>query len=251
MKQFSKKQISLSLLVFLALFSVGTLTYAFFSNDVSLLVKEYPHNISPDPLVSKFEIKPQKPKDWLRLQDISSNLKWAIVLSEDWGFYQHEGVDFNQLQIAINEGLEDKKLRGASTITQQMVKNVYLSQSRSYLRKIHEMILTYQVEKVLHKQRILEIYLNCIEFGPGVYGIKKASSYYFKKPASSLTPRESAFIAMLLPSPKKYSISFRKKSLTRFARTRVKAILRKMRMAKIISADQFNSEVEQKFSWEY
>lgn len=247
MKQFSKTQIALTILVSLILIVPGFLTYAYFSQDVTLLNQEYPHNISQDPLVSKFEIKNSRPKDWVRLPDISSSLKWAIILSEDWSFYEHQGVDFNQLQIAINEGLE----RGASTITQQMVKNVYLSQSRSYLRKVHEMILTYQVEKYLHKQRILEIYLNCIEFGPGVYGIKKASNYYFKKHPSSLTPRESAFIAMLLPSPKKYSVSFRKRSLTRFAQARVKAILRKMRMAKVISASQYEYELSQKFSWEY
>jgi monofunctional biosynthetic peptidoglycan transglycosylase len=145
---------------------------------------------------------------------------------------------------------EITRFRGASTITQQMVKNVFLSESRTIWRKAHEIILSQKVEKVLTKDRILETYLNCIEYGPGIYGIKKAALYYFKKVPSALTPREGAFLAMLLPSPKKYSVSFRKKRLSHFAQMRVKVILKKMRMGKAITREQYESEILQKFSWE-
>jgi monofunctional biosynthetic peptidoglycan transglycosylase len=142
------------------------------------------------------------------------------------------------------------RFRGASTISQQMVKNVYLSESRTPWRKIHEIILTHKVEEALSKDRILEVYLNSIEFGPAIYGIKEASYHYFKKHPSELSPREGAFIAMLLPSPKKYYVSFKKKSLTKFAQGRIKAILRKMKMAKIISEERMQTELVTPFSWE-
>jgi monofunctional glycosyltransferase len=132
-----------------------------------------------------------------------------------------------------------------------MVKNVYLSDSRTLWRKLHEIILAFKVEEVLSKERILEIYFNCIEYGPGIYGIKNASHHYFRKHPSALTPREAAFLAMLLPSPKRYYISFKKKQLTKFAQIRIKAILTKMRMGKIITPEQYQSELDKKFSWEH
>lgn len=93
-----------------------------------------------------------------------------------------------------------------------MVKNVFLSSERTISRKIHELILTHKVEQVLTKDKILEVYLNCIEFGPNIYGIREASYHYFKKHPSALNPREAAFLAMLLPSPKGYYISFKRKN---------------------------------------
>lgn len=224
--------------------------YMYFSHDVSTLLKEYPHlQIGPDQSVS-IEIKASKPKSWVSLKEISRFAKGAIVVSEDWAFYQHEGVDLEQMKVALEEMVDEKRFRGASTITQQMVKNVFLSDSRTIWRKIHEIILSQKVEKVLSKDRILEVYLNVIEYGPGIYGIKAASSYYFKKPPVSLTARESAFLAMLLPSPKRYHISYKKKHLTRFAQIRIKAILKKMRMAKIISPEMYEQEINSRFGWE-
>jgi monofunctional biosynthetic peptidoglycan transglycosylase len=181
---------------------------------------------------------------------MSKFARWSIILSEDWSFYDHQGVDVEQIKVALNEMVEDKKFRGASTITQQMVKNVFLSDERTLWRKIHEVILAYKVEKNLSKNKILEIYLNVIEFGPGIYGIKEAARHYFKKHPSEITPREGAFLAMLLPSPKRYYVSFRKKELTRFAKARVRAILEKMRMGKIITQDEYLAQSVSKLSWE-
>lgn len=223
--------------------------YMYFSHDVSKLNKEFPHVLIDADDVT-VEIKKDRPGTWTRLSQMSRYARWAIILSEDWAFYQHDGVDLEQMRVAFAEMLEGSRFRGASTITQQMVKNVYLSSSRSLWRKLHEIILAHKLEKVLSKERILEIYFNSIEYGPGIYGIRKAALHYFGKHPSTLTPREGAFLAMLLPSPKRYYISFKKKRLTKFARIRLKAILTKMRMAKIITPEQFQVELNSRFTWE-
>lgn len=223
--------------------------YMYFSHDVQKLAKDYPHpTISSDSI--SFEVKSGKPKNWVTLNQISSYAKWAIILSEDWAFYQHGGIDVEQIKVALNEMMEEKRFRGASTITQQMVKNVYLSEDRTLWRKLHEVILAQKVEKVLSKSRILEIYLNVIEFGPGIYGIKQASYHYFRKHPSALNPKESAFLAMLLPSPKRYYISYRKKKLTNFARERINAILTKLRMGKVISPEEYEAQKGSRLNWE-
>jgi len=230
--------------------SFAILAYMYLSHDVTLLKEQYPQiKRNKDDEIS-FSVDPGKPKNWVPLRSISPFAKWAIVLSEDWSFYQHEGVDLEQMKVAFSEMLKGSRFRGASTITQQMVKNVYLSDSRTLWRKLHELILAHKVEQELTKERILEIYFNCIEYGPGLYGIKQASHHYFGKSASELGPREGAFLAMLLPSPKRYYVSFRKKKLTKFARKRIDAILIKMRMGKVITRESQEEARQSKFSWE-
>jgi monofunctional biosynthetic peptidoglycan transglycosylase len=224
--------------------------YMYFSDDVAKLKDNYPHIIPVENSQPDFIIKPSKPNHWVQLKAISSYARWAIVLSEDWSFYQHEGIDVDQIKAAFNDMIEGERFRGASTITQQMVKNVYLTGERSIWRKIHEIILAQKVERVLSKDRILEIYLNSIEFGPNIYGIKNASYHYFRKHPSSLNPKESAFLAMLLPSPKRYYISYKNKTLTPFARQRINAILNKMKMGKVLSGDQYESQKLNRLSWE-
>lgn len=223
--------------------------YMYFSYDAESLIKKYPHIQESKNSVS-FKILPERPKEWVRLKEISKYARWAIVLSEDWGFYQHQGIDVEQIRAALNEMVDGSRFRGASTITQQMVKNVYLSEDRTLWRKVHEIILAQKVEMVLSKERILEIYLNCIEYGPGIYGISEAARHYFKKRASELTPVEGAYLAMLLPSPKRYYVSFKNRRLTKFARSRINAILAKMRMAKVISRPQYEILRIKKLSFE-
>lgn len=249
MKGLEKKSVLPILLIGMLLILLSPVAM-YFSHDVKLLIKQYPHlRVLEDQSVS-IEVKPGKPKSWVTLPQISSYGKWAIIFSEDWSFYQHEGVDLEQMKVALSEMLAVSRFRGASTITQQMVKNVYLSNYPTFWRKFHEIILAQKVETTLSKPRILEIYLNCIEYGPGIYGIKAAAQHYFKKSPAQLTPRESAFIAMMLPSPKKYYVSFKKKTLTKFARARVRAILRKMRMGKVITPGQYEAELKGRFAWE-
>lgn len=244
MKANTRKTLFFSLVLVISF----TPLYMYFSHDVAKLKDHYPDQLHKNKTIT-YPLSLKKPRHWLELSRISANLKGAIILSEDWSFYQHEGVDLNQMAEAFGE-IGTRKMRGASTITQQLVKNIFLSSERSLFRKVHEIILAQRVEKVLNKSRILEMYLNSIEYGPGIYGIKRAASHYFQKSAADLTPRESAFIAMLLPSPRRYYVSFKKKKLTPFAETRVVEILGKMRMGKIITAEQYQYEIKSRFAWE-
>lgn len=211
----------------------GLGAYFYFSNQVDHFTKRYP---VWDKTKNSYILNSQKPKSWISLNKISKSARWAIVISEDWAFYDHPGIDFNQLKIVINESIKAKKLvRGASTITQQVVKNSLLSNKRSLFRKLQEMILALMVERKVSKDQILERYLNLIELGRNVYGIKAASFSYYKKHPSLLNAKEGAFLAMLLPSPKKYSQSYRDKRLTKFATEQVSKILVKLRQAHIIT----------------
>lgn len=144
--------------------------------------------------------------DWKPLKIISSSLQKAVLISEDDAFFEHEGIDTDAIQESIEINLKKKKIvRGGSTITQQLVKNLYLSSSKNPLRKIKEMLLALVMEKLLTKQRILEIYLNVIEWGNHVYGAEAASRFYFKKTASDLSVEECAYLAVIIPNPILYS----------------------------------------------
>lgn len=251
MEKGQKRKLLKLALITIGLVIVFSPLYMYFSNDVSRLEDEYPQiALDETGLEARYSIGPERPKSWVPLNQISKYVKWSIIFSEDWSFYDHEGIDVEQMKTAINQMMEKKKFRGASTITQQMVKNVYLSNSRTVTRKIHEIILAQKVEKILSKNKILEIYFNVIEYGPGIFGIKEAAKHYFKKSPAELNPREGAFLAMMLPSPKRYYVSYKKKCLTKFARSRVRNILRKLRMGKVISPDQYNREISSRLSWE-
>jgi monofunctional biosynthetic peptidoglycan transglycosylase len=139
---------------------------------------------------------------WVPGERISPHLKRAVVAAEDMEFFSHSGFSTVEIRAAIRESLEEgRPLRGASTITQQLAKNLWLSPSRNPLRKLKELVLTWQLERELSKKRILELYLNVVEFGRGVYGAEAAARYYFDKSASSLTEREAAQLAASLPRP--------------------------------------------------
>jgi monofunctional biosynthetic peptidoglycan transglycosylase len=240
-----KKFLIIGLFLTLILFPV----FFYVLIDVDKLQDQYPH-LSLDKEEVSYIIQKNRPKYWVSLSSISKYASWAIIISEDWSFYQHDGIDVEQIKLAFNEMLDANRFRGASTITQQMIKNIYLLGYWTSVRKFLEIALAYKIEQNVPKKRILEIYLNSIEFGPGIYGIKAAASHYFKKHPSTLTAREGAFFAMLLPSPKRYYISFKKKKLTGFAQERVKWTLKKMRMAKVITPSQFESELNSRFFWE-
>lgn len=132
---------------------------------------------------------------------ISDELKHAVVVAEDINFFSHNGFDTEELRVAAREAIEGKRVRGASTITQQLAKNLWLSPSRSPVRKLEEAVLTWQLERNLDKRRILEVYLNVVEFGRGVYGAEAAARHYFMVPASELSARQSAELAASLPRP--------------------------------------------------
>lgn len=193
----------------------------------------------------------EKPATWIPLNKISKRIQQAIVSSEDGKFYDHPGYDLEQLRDAIYDSFVlKKKMRGASTITQQLVKNLYLNQDRTFGRKIREFVLALIIERYADKQKILEMYLNVIEYGKGLYGIDAAAKYYFNKSPSNLNAREAAFLAMLLPSPKKYSKSFKNKKLTRFANRSLASILLKMRNNGYIGQEEYETHLYSRFAWE-
>jgi monofunctional biosynthetic peptidoglycan transglycosylase len=140
---------------------------------------------------------------WVGYGNVSPHLKRAVLVSEDLGFYDHEGFAAEELEIALREAWEEKELpRGASTITQQVAKNLWLSPSLNPWRKVKEALLTRELEAKLDKRRILEIYLNVVEFGPGVYGAEAAARHYFGKSAAALGEREAAQLAAGLSRPR-------------------------------------------------
>ena len=138
---------------------------------------------------------------FIPLNQISPDFQHAVVAAEDERFYQHHGFDWNQIQIAAEGDLKGGRTRGASTITQQLVKNLFFGTGRSFLRKGAEFTLVPVAELVLGKRRILELYLNVIEWGPGIYGAEAASRYYYRTNARNLGREQSARLAAILPAP--------------------------------------------------
>lgn len=166
--------------------------------------------------------EPRKFMIWMPMEQISPNLQRAVLAGEDARFFEHNGFDWDAIQKAwdeaVREGEKEAKAegeydpeswipsmpsfkRGASTVTQQLAKNLYLSEDRNFLRKGREAVYTYFLERNLSKRRILEVYLNVIEWGDGIYGAEAASRNYFRKSASNLTREEAAFLAAMIPSP--------------------------------------------------
>ena len=144
---------------------------------------------------------------WVSLSRISPYLIKAVLIAEDDKFWSHEGFDYEALQKAIEKDIKAKKFKlGGSTISQQLAKNLYLSPSKNPIRKIKEAIITWRMERVLSKKRILELYLNIAEWGEGgIFGIETASWHYYGKPASDLNPEEAARLAAVLPNPRKFN----------------------------------------------
>ncbi len=139
---------------------------------------------------------------------VPEHLIWAVVVSEDAGFFVHPGVDFQELDAAVKDNIKKHKLRGGSTIPQQLAKNLFLSREKTLLRKFREVLLAIELDAALSKERILEIYFNIIEWAPGVFGISHAAEYYFGKQPYELTPLESAYLASVIPGPSKYHYQF-------------------------------------------
>jgi monofunctional glycosyltransferase len=139
---------------------------------------------------------------WTALANVPRHVRKAILVAEDGSFFSHAGIDWYEVRESAAINWEKGKIvRGGSTITQQLAKNLYLSTSRNPIRKLKELLITWMLESTLNKQRILELYLNIIEWGPGVFGIEAAAQRYFHKPASQLTRDEGARLAAVIPSP--------------------------------------------------
>ncbi len=145
----------------------------------------------------------QKRYKFIPLRQISPDLQHAVIAAEDGRFYQHHGFDWRQIRVATEENLEGDRIRGASTLTQQLVKNLFFGTGRSIFRKVAESTLVPVAELVLGKQRILELYLNVVEWGPGIYGAESACRYYDRTSARNITRQQAAQFAAVLPAPLK------------------------------------------------
>ncbi|HQB37994.1 MAG TPA: biosynthetic peptidoglycan transglycosylase [Deltaproteobacteria bacterium] len=178
-----------------------------------------------------------KNRRWSPSGSIPPEMKWAVILAEDSNFYKHEGIDVKAIKQAIKYDLEKKSFkRGASTITQQAAKNLFLSREKTVTRKLKEVYLAWRMEQELTKGRIIELYLNVVELGPMVYGINHGARYYFGKHVSALTPRECAFLASMLPGPRVAYNPY--KNLRRVVK-RSDMILKLMRQRGVITEDEY------------
>ena len=187
-----------------------------------------------------FTVGPSNP-DFVPLAEISPFLLKSIQSSEDFGFYHHHGFIPTEFRTALINNLKHEKfVQGASSITMQMVKNVLLYREKTLARKLQELYLTWHVENTLDKDRIFEIYLNVIEFGPGLYGIGPAAHYYFGKPAKELSPTEAAFFSSILPDPKGRSEQFCRNELTKWSQNKIERILANMLHRQQLTQEEFD-----------
>ena len=191
-----------------------------------------------------------KASGWVPLSQISTAAMGAVVSSEDTSFFSNEGVDYHELKEALKKDLEAGKfVRGASTLTQQVIKNVYLGQEKTLWRKFKEFFWAQKMAKVLSKGEILAFYLNMAEWGPGLYGIGDAARHYFNRSPSELSAKQGAFLALLLPSPKKYHSYFERKKLTAWAQGRIDKILKVMTSMKFIDENEYENALKETL-WE-
>ena len=149
--------------------------------------------------------KYQKRQTFVPLSRISTHLQWAVIAAEDGRFYEHHGFEWDQIEIAIKEKEQHKRVRGASTITQQLVKNLFFTTQASYIRKGVEATIVPLAEFILGKKRILELYLNVIEWGNGIYGAEAAAQYHFHMTAQRLDREHAANLAAVLPAPRRWN----------------------------------------------
>jgi monofunctional glycosyltransferase len=204
MKEFRKiawKWIKYGILFFFGSTILSVITYRFINPPLTpvMIIRVFQQALNGE--------KIRLTREWVSLDEISQHLQLAVVASEDNRFLEHHGFDFNAIEKAkdYNEQKKGKKIRGASTITQQTAKNVFLWPQRSWLRKGLEAYFTVLTEFIWTKKRIMEVYLNVAEMGNGIYGAEKAARIYFNKPASKLTDSEAALLAAILPNPLKWN----------------------------------------------
>lgn len=196
---------------------------------IVVVFKWVPIPITPLMVIRKAEQSQSQKKgvwkhDWVSIDNISKHVQLAVICSEDQNFLIHHGFDVKAIEKALEHNKTGKRVKGASTISQQTAKNVFLWPQRSWLRKGLETYFTFLIEMTWSKKRIMEVYLNSIEMGNGIYGIEAASQFWFKKSASQLSRRESAAIASILPNPRVYKAN----PASNYIETRKQWILKQM-----------------------
>ncbi len=196
-------------------------------------------------IINNLELKRKKYR-WVPLRKVSRDLLWAIVISEDDQFFEHDGVRFDSIINSILKNLRDKDFSfGGSTIDQQVVKNLFLNREKSITRKLKEIFIAKDLNRHFTKNRILELYLNLAEFGPDIFGVRSAAKHFFNKRPSEVNAAEGAFLALMLPSPRRnyYSI-FKNKNLTREKKKKIRRILRGMLSEEFISLKQYQKYIK-------
>jgi monofunctional glycosyltransferase len=224
-----------------AIFVITALWFYFSLPDVSYLKKENPSSTALMELRKEQAAEDNKKysirQKWVRFQDIPEMLKKAVRITEDASFYDHSGMDFVEFWESVKKNIEQGEFaRGGSTITQQLAKNLYLSTEKSLFRKFRELFITYRLEDELNKNRIFHLYLNVIEFGPGVFGVQAASNYYFNKNVQGLTLSETVRLTAIIPRPLKTNAA----GNSRWLKWKSRWILGKMKLYKYISEDVYN-----------
>ncbi|HDZ71616.1 MAG TPA: monofunctional biosynthetic peptidoglycan transglycosylase [Aurantimonas coralicida] len=175
------------------------------------------HPISTLMLADHFTFRPML-REWVSIDDVAPVMVYSVMMSEDGQFCRHDGIDWGEMRAVVEEALAGEETRGASTIPMQMVKNLFLWNGRSYLRKGLEAPLALYADAILSKRRIMEIYLNIVEWDTGVYGVGAASQHFFGRSAAELNARQAALLAVTLPAPGARSPANPSKSLDRLAR---------------------------------
>jgi len=166
---------------------------------------------------------------------------YAVVMAEDARFYEHQGIDYNALLDAMVANIKKGETRfGGSTLSQQTVKNLFLNQTQSYFRKLQEAVITRELERHFSKNEIIELYLNMAEFGPDLYGVRDAARYYFDKKPAEINAAEGAWLALMLPSPRRYHYTvYQNRNLTTSLKRKYQRILQGMRQSNYISSIQY------------
>lgn len=188
-------------------------------------------------------------RKYVGMSQIPKTLKFAILELEDDRFYQHNGFDFEEIRSALSSYVEyGRRLRGASTISQQLVKNLYLTPERTLKRKLAEALITEKLELTLSKSQILEIYLNSIDWGRGLFGIQEATQYYFKKKPTDLTLKESVFLAAIIPNPTRFSSLDEEQNPKLFVRKQITKALEGLFQAGVISVGEYEQALVEPIS---
>jgi len=211
-----------AIFLFLAISVVWVLIYRFINPPITFLMIQRAVERKTDGKDFKID------KSWLTVEDISGNLKKAAIAGEDINFLNHKGFDFKAMETAFVKNKKGKRIRGGSTISQQTAKNVFLWPGRSYIRKAFEAYFTVLIELLWGKERILEVYLNVIEMGDGIYGAEAAVQSYWGKSANSMSKSQAALLVAVLPNPRRWSPA----RPSRFVYYKQSLILRNMRSLK-------------------
>ena len=210
--------------------------------DLSTLKKPFKHRVQePGGKLEEFTTGPGS-RRWTSLNRVSPWMAKVLTTTEDGSFYRHQGLAFFAIRDALIQNLErGRYYRGASTLTQQLVKNLFLIREKTLARKLQEMFLAWHMDRQFSKKQILALYLNVVEFGPRIYGVGRAAKYYFGKKASELNAVECAFLASMLPNPKKYHYQFRRGEVTEAWRIGLQRTLEVMVKRKKMTEKQYKA----------